>query len=260
MNIKLNIDGVDFTVTPVVTPIPSPLVPTVPVVAPTAPAGLLLIPSGIAATVVKLDALGWVGEHDGATNGTGAGVTKYPLVVGGRANVRSFSNTYTNYGGFRYHVEYDKDTAHTHFVYAGDLYFDSVAGLGQMELDNNQVTSDGKTYIFGVQCNSNDGAWDITKQDTQCHWIPSSAKGNPKNFPLNTWLHFEIASHRDDVGNITYDSVHFNGATQKINTTLPSARNLGWGLGACLVNFQLGGTGVSGSIVAYANNLQVAKW
>jgi hypothetical protein len=240
--VKLNIDGVDFTVTPI------------------SPTGLLLVPVGVTAVVDELDALGWTGEQDAATDGTSVGATTYPVTIGGRTGARLFTNTYTNYGGFRYDVDYDTDATSTHFVYAGDLYFESVAGLAQIELDNNQVTSDGKTYIFGVQCNLNDGLWDITKTDTTCHWLPTAAVGNPKNFPLNTWLHFEIASHRDNAGNVTYDAVYFNGATQEINTTLPSAISLGWSIGACVVNLQIGGDGASGSVEVYANNLKVAKW
>ena len=241
--VKLNIDGVDYAVTPALSP-----------------TGLLLVPAGITPVIDKLDALtGWIGVHDAATIGTAAGTTVYPVTVGGRTT-RSFSNTYTNFGGIRYHCRYDLDIKSSHFVYAGDLYFDSTVGLAQMELDNNQVTADGKTYIFGAQFNANDGKLDITKTDTACHWVPTAMAGNPKNWPLKTWLHFEIATHRDNLGNITYDAAHFNGITQKINATMPSSLMLGWGVGILLANFQLGGDGASGSITAYASNLQVAKW
>lgn len=252
-------------------PPPVIIIPPPPPPPPPAPAGLVLMPSGVKPTITPLDALtNWAGEWDGATNSAGkdasgkaipgaSGTTSYPVSIGGR-QARAFPSDYKNHGGFRYHVQYATDLNAKNFIYAGDLYFDSELPA-QMELDNNQVTADGKTYIYGVQCNKNSGKWDITKQDTACHWVPSSAKGDPTQWPTKTWLPFEIMCHRDDAGNIIYDAVRFNGVTQLINQTLPSARNIGWTKGHLLVNLQLGGaSATSGSIRCYGSNLQVARW
>jgi hypothetical protein len=235
------------------------------------PTGLVLLPAGIKPTITQLDALtNWAGEWDNATNSGGKdasgntipgakGATSYPVAMGGR-QARAFPSDYLNHGGMRYHVQYATDTAAKNFIYAGDLYFDGELPA-QMELDNNQVTADKKTVIYGVQCNKNDGLWDITYQDTRCHWKGSTAKGDPTQWPTKTWLHFEIMCSRDDIGNITYQAVHFNGVTQQINTVLPSARALGWTVGHCLVNLQLGGaSSTAGSIRCYGSNLQVARW
>jgi hypothetical protein len=272
-NVIQAIDGNWYIATLTPTAAPAGVPPVVPPVVPPPPvpvSGLLLLPAGVTPVITQLDALTtWQGEWDAATNSGGknaagatipgaVGTTTYPVTIGGRT-ARAFPSDYTNHGGFRYHVHYGSDTTHKNFIYSGNLYFDGELPA-QMELDNNQVTADGKTYIYGVQCNSNDGFWDITRQDTGCHWQASTAKGNPKTWPTKTWLHFEIMSHRDDAGNITYDAVHFNGTTQKIGTTLASARNIGWGIGSLLVNFQLGGASSAGSIRAYANGLQVARW
>jgi hypothetical protein len=231
--------------------------------APPPTSGLLLLPAGVKPTIVDLDDIaGWTGEHDGATSGFASGTTSYPVAIGIR-QARAFPSDYTKNGGFRYHVHYATDTAAHSFIYAGDLWFDTAELPAQMELDNNQTDAAQKTYIFGVQCNANDGQWDITMQDTACHWKPSGAKGNPKNWPVKTWLHFEILCHRDEFGNITYDTVYFNGTTQKIGVVLPSARKLSpaWSVGSCLVNLQLGGaSAVSGSIRCYGSNMQVARW
>lgn len=254
--IKLSIDGVEYACTPV----PSPVSKT----------GLRLVPVSADPTVIvaPLDALAtWVGEYDGATQGSANGSTTYPVLIGGR-QARKFTSSFTDNGGFRFHTVYGTDTVKKNFVYAGDLYFQAVAGLGQMELDNNQVTADGQTYIYGCQCNANSGAWDITKtiqpvppaKEGNCAWVPTAFKGSPQRFALNRWLHFEIASHRDDAGNITYDAIFFDGVTALIGTTLPASLSLGWEQGIMLVNFQLGGAGASGNLTAYANNLQVARW
>jgi hypothetical protein len=251
--VTLIIDGVNYTCTP------TPLTPPTPTPTPP-PDSLVLLPAGITPTIYPLNALtNWIGVHDGATSGTAVGKTAYPVSVGGRTDARQFTSTFTGSGGFRWSVTYDNDISTDHFIYAGDLFFDSVAGLAQMELDNNQVTADGKTYIFGCQANANDGKWDITKAVTGSQWVASSAPGNPQSFPLSQWLHFEIMAHRDNAGNITYDSIYFNGTTYQIGVTLPAALKLGWAIGTLLVNFQLGGSG-SGSVTAYASGLEVAKW
>jgi hypothetical protein len=242
-----------------------------PVVVPPPASGLVLLPPGVTPTITLLDGLtNWKGEWDSATHSGGKdaqgnvipgakGTTSYPVAIGGR-QARAFPSDYLNHGGMRYHVQYATDTAARSFIFGGDLYFEGELP-DQMELDNNQVTADGKTYIFGVQCNGNDGLWDITYQDTRCHWKGSTAKGDPAKWPKNTWVHFEIMCHRDDSGNVIYDSVHFNGVTQFIATVLPSARALGWTVGHCLVNLQLGGASLlSGSIRCYGSNMQVARW
>ena len=224
--------------------------------------GFYLLPSGVTPTVVQLDALTtWAGEWHNATSGTATGTTTYPVTIDGR-QARSFPSTYTKNGGLRYHVQYAIDTKATHFIYAGDLWIDDPTQIAQMELDNNQVDTAQKVYIYGVQCNKNSGKWDITKQDTTCHWIPSTAKGDPTQWPAKRWLHFEIMSHRDNAGNITYDAVYLDGVTQLINQSLPSARKIlpVWGVGHLLVNLQLGGANASGSIQAYGSGLKVARW
>lgn len=250
-----NIVGGSLVVTP-------PAVVPPPVVIPPPAHGLFLLPAGVTPTISALDAMtNWAGEHDGATSGSATGGSTYPVTIGGR-QARAFPSDYKNHGGFRYHVQYATDTTAKNFIYAGDLWFDSELPA-QMELDNNQVDPAQKVYIYGVQCNKNSGKWDITKQDTACHWVPSIAKGDPTQWPIKTWLPFEIMSHRDDAGNIIYDAVRFNGVTQQINTVLPSARKIlpAWTVGHCLVNLQLGGaSATSGSIRCYGNNLQVARW
>jgi len=257
--VKLNVDGVDYSCTPV--PMGG-LVLNINdvdyVCTPAATSGLILVPAGVTPIIFELDALDWTGVHDDATSGTAVGTTSYPVDIGGR-QARSFPNTFTSNGGLRYHTVYSHDAEHKHFVFAGDLWIDdNPDAIDQMELDNNQVLANGGTVIYGVQCNANSGAWDITIMDPNCRWIPSSAKGNPHDWPKQKWLHFEHLHHRDDEGNVTYESVYFDGTTQQINQTLPSIGDLRWGQD-CLVNVQIGGNG-DGSVLVYGSNLQVAMW
>ncbi len=246
MNISLTIDGVAYTVTPTVVPPP--------------PSGLFLLPAGVNPTVVNLDALVWQGTKDAATSGIATFATTYPLAISGK-QARQFSTSYTNHAGVRFSCRYaDGDTTSTHFIYAGELWIDDPTQIAQMELDNNQVTADGKTYIFGVQANANDGFWDITEMNPGSHWTPTTLKVNPRTWPAKTWIHFEIMSHRDNAGKVTYDAIYFNGVTMQIGKTLASAENIGWTIGRLLVNWQLGGAWAAGSILTYGSGLVVAKW
>ena len=237
--------------------------------APISPTGLLLVPADVVPTVIGLDALPWTGVFDEATKSpatgiaSAAGISSFPVAIGGRA-ARSFPSTYIANGGLRYHCPYANDTKAHNFVYAGDLWFDDLTPLGQMELDNNQVTVDGKTYIFGVQANNNSGSWDVTSTNQvtkACKWNPTAAKGCPNLWPAKQWLHFEIASHRDDAGNITYDAIHFNGTTMALGVTYAASLGLKWAIGVCLVNLQIDGAlSSSGSILVYGSNFQMARW
>ena len=57
-----------------------------------------------------------------------------------------------------------------------------------------------------------------------------------------TWHHVQIASHRDDKGNVSYDWVNLDGAhSEFVNATVNSAEALGWQKGTLLINFQLDG-------------------
>ena len=252
MIIKLNIDGVDYAVTAIV-PLPPP-----PVASPT---GLFLIPSGVTPTIVDLDTLDWLSEKDTGTPGTATGTTSYPVDIGGRTTARLFTSDFTGFGGYRHHVHYANDETADHFIYAGDLYIDSIQPIAQLELDNNQVTVDGSTYIFGSQMNMNDKSWDVCSTNGKnCHWNGSTLIADPSKLLVGEWLHFEIMSHRDSAGNVTYDAINFNGTTTLIGKTYPSSLKLNWSLGACLVNLQLGGNGAAGSIKLYGSNMQVARW
>lgn len=251
MNIKLNIDGIDYSVTPT----PPPLSST----------GLFLVPPSVTPCTFQLtESPLWKGTPDEATSGTATLTSTYPVTIGGRT-ARKFQSVFTNNSGARFSCVYDSESTYTpmNFVYSGSLFIDGPQPIGQMELDNNEVDPvSGDTYIFGVQQNINSGSWDVTSTDRtviKCEWHPTQAKGSPANWPTNMWLPFEIASHRDNYGVITYDAVRFNGTTQPIQAIYPASLPLKWAKGIKLVNFQIGGKG-TGTVIIYASNLQITCW
>jgi hypothetical protein len=132
-------------------------------------------------------------------------------------------------------------------------------------MDMNQVMANGQTVIYGFQCDGWSGTWDYTANtgtpvkfvDT---WIHSKAPCNPHQWKTNTWHHIQISYFRDDSGNVTYQSVWFDGAESTLNVTVPSAFALGWAP-TLLTNFQLDGyLATSGAAIAYLDDLTISRW
>ena len=78
----------------------------------------------------------------------------------------------------------------------------------------------------------------------------------------NTWHHFQIASHRDNSGNATYDWVGVDGKySDFVGASGPDAASLGWAIGSQLINFQIDGSSkLSGSNTLYTDQLIVWRW
>ena len=229
-----------------------------------ATSGDAVVPS-YATSVSSIQALGnWVAQHDGGTSGSSSGsmnLTSSPS-YGGTA--RAFYTSFSNSGGELYHVTFGDDVNATNFFYDAWLYIaGSAANIANLEMDMNQVMSNGWTVIYGFQCDGYSGTWDYTKNagspsspyDT---WVHSSAKCNPRSWATNAWHHVQVSYSRDGSGNVTYKSVWLDGAEQMINATVPSAFALGWGP-VILTNFQVDGLG-NGSATTYLDDVKVSRW
>jgi hypothetical protein len=128
----------------------------------------------------------------------------------------------------------------------------------------NQVLANGQTVIYGFQCDGYSSTWDYTGNSATPaayvdHWLHSTAACNPRDWTTDTWHHLQITYSRDDAGNVTYQSVWFDGAEQDINATVPSAFALGWS-SVLLTNFEVDGVGAAGSSSVYVDNLTVSRW
>jgi len=209
----------------------------------------------------------WQAAYDTGT-GSGSSTGTMSLVaspsVSGTA--REFLTTYSNYGGERYSILFGTNATSTNFLIDTWLY---VAGpstdIANIELDLNQVMSNGQTVIFGFQCDGWSNTWDYTMnagtpQKPVDQWMHSTQSCNPRKWTTNTWHHLQISYSRDSAGNVTYKSVSFDGVQQVLNATAPSAFALGWGP-ALLANFQVdGATSTAGSAIVYLDNLSVYRW
>jgi hypothetical protein len=170
--------------------------------------------------------------------------------------------TYARHGGERWHVSFAKDASATHFIYDTYVYIVDPAQVGNIELDMNQVMSNGATVIYGTQCSSYSKTWEFTTVSGGAHWHSSNIPCNPKNWAAKTWHHIQIASHRNSSGDVTYDWVNVDGTHSVFkNATGYSAEKLGWAHGDLLINFQLDGAySGSGSITAYIHKMTIFRW
>lgn len=223
-----------------------------------------LIPSN-ATTVSNLQTSSqWQAAHDPATGATSSGsmnMTGSPSLSG---NARQFNTSFTNYGGEIYNVAFGNDPNATNFFYDAWVYpTSSVSNMENLEMDMNQVLSNGETVIYGFQCDGNSGTWDYTANNGTVAkpvdaWIHSNAPCNVRNWQPNQWHHVQISYSRDGSGNVTYHSVWLDGAESQINATVPSLFALGW-TPVLLTNFQVDGIG-SGSNTVYLDQLAISRW
>lgn len=226
------------------------------------------VPAGALSVTAIQKLSNWKAVYDTATGGSGAtssgqmSITDSPSLSG---SARKFVTSYQDNGGERYWTSFGADTATTNFFYDGWLYIaNSAASIANIELDMNQVMSNGQTVIYGFQCDGWSGTWDYTKnsgtpQQPKDGWVHSAAPCNPRKWKVNTWHHVQIAYSRDQYGNVTYQYVTLDGTKQTINATVPSAFALGWG-STLLTNFQIDGLGTSGTSTVYLDNLTISRW
>ena len=179
-------------------------------------------------------------------------------------NALEFDTTYSYYGGELYYASFGDDTTSRNFVYDGWVYLDnSTDSVANLEMDMNQVMSNGETVIFGVQCDGWAGTWDYTENAGTPtapvdHWVNAGAACNPRTWARNTWHHVQVSYSRDSSGNITYKTVWLDDVPQTINATVNSAFALGWAP-SLLTNFQVDGYG-NGQAIIFLDNLTVYRW
>jgi len=207
----------------------------------------------------------WRIKHDPATGGLATGnmiLVNDPSLSGQAAE---YYTTYSNWGGVLYSVTYDQDSASTNFVYDAEVWIQSGSTIGNLEMDNNQVISNGDTVIYAFQCAGDTNTWDYsenagTRANPVVKWVPSNQSCNPANWTKNAWHHVQISTSRDDVGNVTYHSVWLDGVEYPINETVMSAFSLNWAAADLIANFQIDGISGSGDSTLYLDNFTIYRW
>lgn len=207
----------------------------------------------------------WTASNDSGASGWSSGKM---YLVGSPAHSGTTRETVTNYGNYgdeRYSVSFAEDTQATNFVYDGWVYLiSSDTQLGNLEMDLNQVMSNGQTVIYGFQCDGYSNTWDYTMNkgtpgNSKDTWIHSGAACNIGSWGRNTWHHIQIQYSRNDSGAVTYQAVWLDGAKSNINATVPSAFALGWGP-SLSTNFQIDGRGSGGWVTVFLDDLTIYRW
>ena len=222
------------------------------------------IPSN-AISVSSLQALAtWQATDDAGATGTATGTMNLVTSPALDNDALEFVTQFTGSGDERYFTVFGDDTTSTNFVWDGWVYLPNSSTIANLEMDMNQVMDNGQTVIYGVQCDGYSGTWDFTEnagtpQNFDDEWVHSAAPCNISNWTLNTWHHVQIGYTRDDSGNVTYESVWFDGVQSPINATVPSSFALGWA-SVLLTNVEIDGLGSSGSSTVYLDDLTVYRW
>ena len=130
------------------------------------------IPSDAKTSADLVSSGGWTWSHDSGTPGSATGSSDYPVKSPSLDDkAREFKVSYTDKSGERYSLTFDHNTEVTHFVYDTYIYIEEPSEVENVELDMNQVISNGKTVIFAFQCSGNSGAWEYsTISGTSPHW------------------------------------------------------------------------------------------
>jgi len=209
----------------------------------------------------------WKCQHDLGTSGSSTAVMTYPVTEGGYTDVQKYEVTsYSNYGGERCSINFAKDTSSHNFIYDVWIQVPTPSLVGNLELDMNQVTTNGNTVIYAFQCSKWSSTWDYSYVSNNGgalapKWVPSKLPCNVKNWTANTWHHVQIYTSRDDLGSVTYHWVAFDGVVNEINTTTFEEQALKWAMGALVVNFQIDPAQSTGlPITVYARQLTIYRW
>jgi hypothetical protein len=205
----------------------------------------------------------WTEDHDGGTPGSSKGSTVYPASTPLYDDARKFYMTYTDEAGERWSNTFVHDTVSTYFVLDVYVFLPSPSEVKNIEMDINQVTSNGETIILSTQCSGEIGQWEYGDSvGSHDHWKSTGIACNPKNWAANVWHHVQIGEHRDTGGFVTHDYVILDGAYHAFNNaTLESAHFLDWGTGDLNTQFQIeGSSSKSGTVTAYIHKLTIYRW
>ena len=208
----------------------------------------------------------WISVHDSGTPGTSSGWMNIVSSPSRSGATRQFATSYTNYGGQRYSVSFGDDESAHNFLLDTWVYLQNPStGVQILELDLNQVLSNGQTMLYGIQCNGWSSTWDFSTNrgsatSPKPHWVNTSAYCNPHSWGTNQWHHIQLLYSRNDSGWITYKTVTLDGKVFNIWTTAYSAYALGWGP-SLMVNVQVdGSTSGSGGSHIFIDNMTVSRW
>jgi hypothetical protein len=236
---------------------------------PPPPSGAPAIPSNAIAVDLINPKNAWKNTKDAGTPGTATFSNNYPVTgiffdaSGKSIDTRAFSIAYSGAAGVRFSNSFAKDTTATHFVYDVVVQSPDWTHTANLEMDINQVKSNGKTAILGVQCSNYSKTWEVTflTSTGSWHWVPTNAPCTPLKWSPNEPHHIRIFGIMDPTGVSTYLGAEFDGTYQTFTGAVGQTEDaLGWTVGTVLPNFQIDGLGASGSATIYSDRLTIIRW
>jgi hypothetical protein len=198
----------------------------------------------------------WCWEHDLDTPGESVGSS---WLYG---PFRRFDVVWKRFAGERFHVALGaskQNSLNTTFTLDTWIYFNKLAHVNNIEIDLNQVMPNGKTVIFGMQCNFPRRLWQYTTNvHGKAHWNDSNVACSKKWWTEAHWHHVILKYHRDSAGNVAYDSVNFDTKLMNfVGAWGPSSFGLGWEIGRQVANFQVDGDGTFAGTTAFLNSFTI---
>lgn len=216
--------------------------------------------------VSALQAMGnWQGVHDSGTPGSASGWTNIVSDPSMTGAARQFASSYTDGGGMRYSISFGDDASAQNFQLDTWVYLQWPSdGVQNLELDLNQVISNGQTILYGFQCDGWSNTWDFSTNRGSAtspnpQWVHTSAYCNPHSWGANQWHHIQILYSRNDSGWVTYKTVTLDGNVSNVWTTAYGAYSLGWGP-SLIANVQVDGPMASGGSHVFVDNMTVSRW
>ncbi len=229
---------------------------------PALPASAVTIPSYAQSSGELTTSSHWIWGHDKGTPGSATASSHYPESnpsLDGKS--RELAMSYTDRGGVRFSLTFGHNSSVTHFIYDVWVYIDDPTQLANLEMDMNQVMADGKTVLYSFQCSNYSHTWEYTTVSVnKPHWHSSGVYCTPESWTPHAWHHVQIASQRNSSGNVTYDSVTFDGKVHAINKGGYSAIPLHWTAGDLNLNVQLDGAKSRGSVTMFVDKLVIYYW
>lgn len=241
--IKLNVNGVDYDVTPhVVTPTPNPTPNPTPAPDPSEP----VIPAN--AVTIDMLPLKWSMNHDKGTPGKASGTSVYPFTRPDGLVVMRNTMTLEAHGGFIYHTNVMKDaSAFNTFCYETIEIYDATGNIINAEKDFEHVWADGSYVDQAMQIAGRSKCVEVTGNSA---WQTTKAAIDPaKVFAPNIQHTTKHYSRDNGDGTVTYFGSNIDGVYLPINVTVNSKKAGPWGKNEWNCQLQYDGAS-SGSVTS----------
>ena len=141
-----------------------------------------------------------------------------------------------------------------HFVYDLHYYLDNPNAAQAIEFDVDQYV-DGRSLIFGSQCNyRGDDTWDVW-DNVNSHWISTGVSCG--NLQANTWVHVVLEVERTWDNRLHYVALTINDDKHYLDWYYDSTATKFSGID---VNFQLDGNYKQENYSAWVDNMTLSAW